>query len=68
MRDVANMTQSELERIIFAGAGVNEFRSPASTFTADEIYAILGSPQFSLFSLSFQSWMYNAFEVVCLDA
>ena len=46
MRDVANMTQNELTAIIFDGAEVYEFRSPASTFTADEIYAILDSPQF----------------------
>ena len=65
-RNVADMTQRELEAIIFEGAKVNEYRSPAQAFTADEIYAILGAPVFSQFDNSFQSWMYNAFEVVCL--
>lgn len=65
--DVGDMTQLELESIIFVGAGVNEFRSPASAFTPDEIRTILQSPQFSQFDSRFRSWMYNAFEAACLD-
>ena len=65
-RSVADMTQRELEAIIFDGAKVNEYRSSSQAFTADEIYAILDAPVFAQFDDSFQSWMYNAFEVVCL--
>ena len=60
-RNVADMTQSELEAI-FDGASVYELRGPSNAFTINEICAILDAPRFREFSSSFQSWIFSAWE------
>lgn len=62
MTNVADMTQNELERIIFAGADVNEMRSPGDVFTVEELLSISDAPQFCMFSASFRFWIYNAID------
>lgn len=61
-RNVADMTQSELEAIIFDGASVYELRGPSNAFTISEICAILDAPHFREFSSSFQTWIFSAWE------
>lgn len=61
-RNVADMTERELNAIIFDGAGIYTLRGPSDAFSFDEICAIMDAPHFVEFSDSFQSWMYSAWE------
>jgi len=61
-RNVADMTQRELEAIIFDGAEVYELRGPGDAFTLEELSAILDAPVFPQFDSSFQSWIFNAWD------
>lgn len=61
-RNVADMTQRELEAIIWDGAEVYELRGPSDAFTISEICAILDAPHFREFSSSFQTWIFSAWE------
>ena len=61
-RNVADMTERELNAIIFEGAGVYTLRGPSDAFTPEEIQAIMDAPHFAKFTPHFQSWMYSAWE------
>ena len=64
MRSLHLLNETEINRIIFAGAGVYEHRGLSDSLTDDEIISLVDHPQWYDFSISFQDWIWAAVDTV----
>lgn len=57
--DLRNLEETEVYRIVFAGASVSEFRGISDAFTVDELLIIANSDSYSAFPQSLKDWIWQ---------
>ena len=67
-RNLNDMTQQEIERLIFADCSSSKLVALSDVLSSEEIYTLPSHPSFDQFSPSFRSWIWNAIECLLDDA
>jgi hypothetical protein len=57
--DILELSQQQIEAIIFKGATPEELRSPLDHFTEEEICALPRHPHWNEFDIEFRDWMWE---------
>lgn len=64
MRDLNKLNETEINRIIFDGAGAYEHRGLSDSLTDDEIVGLVDHPQWHDFTTNFQDWIWQSVDSV----
>ncbi len=59
--DLSDLSNSEFEKIVFAGAGMSEHRGPSDAFSFEEMVVIVMSEAYSYFSRANQDFLWAAY-------
>ena len=63
-RNLNDLTESELNALIFKDAEMVEHRGLSDAFTDDEILDLPNHPDYDTFSTYFQDWIYDAIDSI----
>lgn len=56
---ILELSQDQIESIIFAGADPDELRSPLDSFTEEEVCALPRHPGWNEFDMEFRDWIWE---------
>ncbi len=59
---ILEMSQTQIENMIFKGASCDELRSPLDCFTEEELCVLPRHPQWNSFDLRFRNWMWQTID------
>lgn len=62
--DLNDMTEVEINNVVFAGRGVNELVGLRDVFSDEQICNLPSHPAWARFSSAFKTWVYNAIECI----
>lgn len=57
--DILELSQHQIEAIIFKDAAPDELRSPLDCFTEEELCALPRHPNWNEFDIEFRDWMWE---------
>ena len=60
---LSDLTESEFNKIVFAGALLSEYRSPSDAFTLEEMRVILESKAYKGWSNHSKDFLWNSYAV-----
>lgn len=66
-RNLNDLTESEINAIIFKDARVDEPRGIRDALTDREVLSLPHHPAWDCFSLPFQSWVWNAIDSIYIE-
>ena len=66
MRDLNNMTQAEIEQIIFENASVSQLVGMLDNLTEEEVSALPSHPAWGYFDEYFKEWVWSTIDTIYL--